>query len=197
MDPPTTIPPADACSFGARALQLGSTSFVFPDSSCNIEMQENTFNGIQQQFGDVMLPSNGYGFNNNNNNNTSNSYSTTLPPPPTLPLPWCHGLSSDADYYGHGMVGFSTDTPNCHLLTPSSSVAHFWHIIYLHKMIYLTTSLVIRMFSVLDKNSDQLHLTHQATSSLTWLSTDLFAGLDFRTSAWPAEHIEQHVHNQI
>ncbi|XP_059188054.1 colorectal cancer associated 2 [Centropristis striata] len=70
-------------------------------------MQESAFNDIQQQFGDIMLPSNGYSGsnnNNNNNNNTSSSYSVSLPPPPTFPLSWCHGLSSDADYYGHGMA---------------------------------------------------------------------------------------------
>ncbi|KAE8295664.1 hypothetical protein D5F01_LYC06599 [Larimichthys crocea] len=127
VDPPSAIPPADACSFGARALQLGSPSFVFPDSSCNVEVQENTFNDIQQQFGDVMLPSNGYSCNNNNNSNnnntgSSNSYSTTLPPPPTLPLPWCHGLSSDADYYGHGTAPCSSpeSLKFCNPMDPNS-----------------------------------------------------------------------------
>lgn len=102
VDPPTAAPQADGGSCGARALQMRASSLSFPESSCNIQMQESTFNDIQQQFGDVMLPSNGYSGNNNNNNSGGISYNGSLPPPPTLPLPLCHGLSSDADYYGQG-----------------------------------------------------------------------------------------------
>ncbi|XP_070826751.1 colorectal cancer associated 2 [Chaetodon trifascialis] len=109
--PPTAVPPADASSCGARSLQLRTASFSLPDVPCNIQMQESASNDIQQQFGDMMLPIHGYSGNNNNNNNNSScggSYSAPLPPPPALPLPWCHGLSSDADYYGHGMASCSS-----------------------------------------------------------------------------------------
>ncbi|KAM7413693.1 hypothetical protein PAMA_020872 [Pampus argenteus] len=72
-------------------------------------MHESSFNDSQQQFGDMMLPGNGY---SGNSNSTSNSlsggggggYSASLPPLPTFPLPWCHGFSSDADYYGNVMA---------------------------------------------------------------------------------------------
>lgn len=84
---------------------MRATPLTLPDSSCNIQMQESTFSDIQQHFGDMMLPSNGYSVNNNNNGCGGGgggiSYNTPLPPAPTLPLPLCHGLSSDADYYGH------------------------------------------------------------------------------------------------
>ncbi|KAI3354630.1 hypothetical protein L3Q82_019134, partial [Scortum barcoo] len=104
VDPPPVIPPADAIS-------CGPAPFPFTGSACGVQMHESNFNDIQQQFGDVMLPSNGYNIinnNNNNNNNCSSSYSAPLPPPPSLPLPWCHGLSSDADYYGPGMAPCSS-----------------------------------------------------------------------------------------
>ncbi|XP_029302729.1 colorectal cancer associated 2 [Cottoperca gobio] len=101
-DPPPAIPPADARSCGARDFQLRAASFPVSDSSCNSHMQEQShFNDIQQQFGDMMLPSNGY--SGNYNNNTGSSYNASLPSLATFPLTWCHGLSSDADYYGHGM----------------------------------------------------------------------------------------------
>ncbi|XP_044058750.1 colorectal cancer associated 2 [Siniperca chuatsi] len=108
VDPPPAIPPADSSSCGATALQLRTASFPVPDGSCNIQMQESTFNDIQQQFGDMMLPSNGCSGNNNNNTGGGGSHSASLPPPPTFPLPWCHRLSSDADYYGHGMAPCSS-----------------------------------------------------------------------------------------
>ncbi|XP_037632384.1 colorectal cancer associated 2 [Sebastes umbrosus] len=104
--PPPAISPADSSSCGARGLQLRAASFPVADSSCN--MQESAFHDIQQQFGDMMLPSNGYSGNNNNTTGSASSYNTSLPPPPSFPLPWCHGLSSDADYYGHGMAPCSS-----------------------------------------------------------------------------------------
>ncbi|XP_051254023.1 colorectal cancer associated 2 [Dicentrarchus labrax] len=115
VDPPPAVPTAEA-SGCERALQLRAASFPFPDSSCSIQLQESTFNDIQQQFGDTMLPSNGYSGNYNNNSSTGGGggggggggYNASLPPPPTLPLPWCHGLSSDADYYGPGMAPCSS-----------------------------------------------------------------------------------------
>ncbi|XP_035535684.1 colorectal cancer-associated protein 2 [Morone saxatilis] len=123
VDPPTAVPTAEA-SGCERALQLRAASFPFPDSSCSIQLQESTFNDIQQQFGDMMLPSNGYSGNNNNNNNSTGGgggYNASLPPPPTFPLPWCHGLSSDADYYGPGMDhsyspqdSFSSSSSSCY-----------------------------------------------------------------------------------
>uniref|UniRef100_UPI0037E8382E colorectal cancer associated 2 n=1 Tax=Semicossyphus pulcher TaxID=241346 RepID=UPI0037E8382E len=111
VDPPPAAPhAADSSSCGARALQLRTASFPFSDSSCNIQMQDSTFNDIQQQFGDMMLPSNGYNGSNNNSSTggCSSSYAASLPPRPTLPLPWCHGLSSDADYYGQEMAPCSS-----------------------------------------------------------------------------------------
>ncbi|KAF1393644.1 hypothetical protein PFLUV_G00018180 [Perca fluviatilis] len=108
VDPPPAVPSADASSCGARAFQLRAASFPVPDGSCSTQMQESTFNDIGQQFGDMMLHSNGYSGNNNNNNYTGSSSNASLPPPPTFPLPWCHGLSSDADYYGHGMAPCSS-----------------------------------------------------------------------------------------
>lgn len=90
VDPPAAISPTH------------TPAFPVPDSSCSIQMQEIMFNDIQPQFGDVMLPSNGY--STNNNPCSSISFNTSLPLHPTSPLPWCHGLSSDADFYGNGMV---------------------------------------------------------------------------------------------
>ncbi|KAM6932804.1 colorectal cancer associated 2 [Lycodopsis pacificus] len=101
--PPPVVPPADASSCGARTFQL--------DGSCNTQMLGSSFNDIQQQFGDMMLPSNGYAGNNNNNNNTGSGYSACLPPHPAFPPPCRHGLSSDADYYGHGMAPCSSPEP--------------------------------------------------------------------------------------
>ncbi|XP_038548689.1 colorectal cancer associated 2 [Micropterus salmoides] len=105
VDPPPSIPPADASNCSARALHLRATLFPVPDSSCNFQMQESTFNDVPQHFEDLMLPSNGYSCNHNNNNNNGGGggYDASPPPPPTFPLPWCHGRSSDADFYGHGM----------------------------------------------------------------------------------------------
>ncbi|XP_039862293.1 colorectal cancer associated 2 isoform X2 [Simochromis diagramma] len=101
--PPPSVPPAEASSCGSLALQLRATiSFPVPDSACNIQMQEcgiQVQQQQQQQFGDVMLPGNGYG---------GTTYDTPLPPFPTSPQPWYHGLSSDADYYGQGMAPCSS-----------------------------------------------------------------------------------------
>ncbi|XP_034403939.1 colorectal cancer-associated protein 2 [Cyclopterus lumpus] len=72
-------------------------------------MPGGTFNDFQQQFGDMALPGNGYtgGHNNHNNHNNHNpggpGYTACLPP-----LPCFQGLSSDADYYGPGMVPCSS-----------------------------------------------------------------------------------------
>nr|XP_046244357.1 colorectal cancer associated 2 [Scatophagus argus] len=110
VEPPTAALPQDANSCGTRALQLLAASFDFPDNSCNIQMQESAINDIQQQFGDMMLPGNGYSGNNNSIGGGGGgcSYNAPLPPPPNLPLPWCHGLSSDADYYGQGTAPCSS-----------------------------------------------------------------------------------------
>ncbi|XP_056297073.1 colorectal cancer associated 2 [Pseudoliparis swirei] len=101
--PPPPLPAA-APSCGARAaFQL--------DSACDPQMQSSGFHDIQQQFGDMMLPSNGYdgGHNHNNHHNQHHSgYSACLPPPPAFPLPGFQGLSSDADYYGPGMAPCSS-----------------------------------------------------------------------------------------
>lgn len=106
VDPPTAIPPADASSCGSRAQHLRFASLPCPDGSCNIPAQESSYQDVQPQFGDVMLPSNGYNGSSNNSSVGGGGYSASLPPPAALPLPLCHGLSSDADYYG--MVRFLT-----------------------------------------------------------------------------------------
>ncbi|XP_042342858.1 colorectal cancer associated 2 [Plectropomus leopardus] len=124
VDPPPAITPADTSSCPARAFQLRAVQFPVPDSSCNSLMQECTFNDIQEHFGDMMLPSNGYSGNNNNNNNnnTGSSYSPSLPPHPSFQLPWCPGLSSDADYYGPGMAPCSSpeSLKLCNPMDPNS-----------------------------------------------------------------------------
>ncbi|XP_070685607.1 colorectal cancer associated 2 [Pempheris klunzingeri] len=107
VDPPTAVPAADDSSCGARTHQTRGATLPFPDSSCSIQMQDSTFPDAQQQFVDVMLPSNGYGGNHDTTSGFS-SYNTSLPPPPALPLPWSHRLSSDADYYGYGMAPCSS-----------------------------------------------------------------------------------------
>ncbi|XP_026234482.1 colorectal cancer-associated protein 2 isoform X2 [Anabas testudineus] len=114
VDPHPAVPAADASGGGARALQLRTAPF--PDSSCAMQMQGGTLNDSQQQFGDMMLTSSGYSGNNSSSSivggggggGGGGGYSASLPPPPTYPLPWCHGLSSDADYYGHEMVSCSS-----------------------------------------------------------------------------------------
>ncbi|XP_047449156.1 colorectal cancer associated 2 [Mugil cephalus] len=114
VDPPVDASSADSSSCVARALQVRTPSFPVPENPCSIQMQQQSaFNEIQQQqqqqIGDAMLPGNGYSCSNNNNNlSAGHSYSTPLPLPPISPLPWCHGLSSDADYYGHGMAPCSS-----------------------------------------------------------------------------------------
>ncbi|XP_020500517.1 colorectal cancer associated 2 [Labrus bergylta] len=125
VDPPPAVPlAADSNSCAARSIQLRTASFPFPDSSCNIQMQESTFDDIQQQLGDMMLPSNGFNVSNNNHSSTvgGGGCSASLPPLSTLPLPWCHGLSSDADYYGQEMAPCSSPEylKHCNPMDPNS-----------------------------------------------------------------------------
>ncbi|XP_030601220.1 colorectal cancer associated 2 isoform X2 [Archocentrus centrarchus] len=115
--PPPAIHPSEDNSCGVLALQLRTTmSFPLPDSACNIQTQESVYNSIQvqqQQFGDVMLPSNGY---------SGTAYDTPLPPLPTSPQPWRHGLSSDVDYYGQGIAPCSSleSLTFCNPMDPNS-----------------------------------------------------------------------------
>ncbi|KAK2912292.1 hypothetical protein Q8A73_006405 [Channa argus] len=109
VDPPSGFPLGEANNGGARALQLRTASFSVPEGSCTMHMQVETLNEMQQQFVDTMSCSNGYSGNNNSSNSISNNsdgsgYNASLPPHPILPLPWCHGLSLDAEYYGHEMA---------------------------------------------------------------------------------------------
>ncbi|XP_071327946.1 colorectal cancer associated 2 isoform X2 [Trachinotus anak] len=90
-------PPPASC--GARAVHL-----QIPDSSCSFQMQGDAFNDIQPQVGDMMLPGNCYSGGGSTDSSTGGGYNASLPPPPAFPLPWCHGLSSDADCYGNGMA---------------------------------------------------------------------------------------------
>lgn len=66
-----------------------------PDSSCSFQLAHGGFHDSQQHFGDVMLPGDGSSCVN------GGGYGSCVPSPVT----WSHGLSSDADYYGHGIVG--------------------------------------------------------------------------------------------
>lgn len=101
VDGAASVHVADA-SGGARALQVRAGSFPVAESAFSFQVQDGAFSNAQQQFVDVMLPGNGY-----SNTDHGTSYSAALPP--SLPLPWSHGLSSDADYYGHGMVGIERE----------------------------------------------------------------------------------------
>lgn len=92
--------------------QLRTASPPFPQSSCNIQMEAAAASHVQQQFGDMMLPGNGY--------SNSGSYSASLPPPPSLPLPWCHGLSSDVDYYGVAPCSSPESLNLCNPMDPNS-----------------------------------------------------------------------------
>lgn len=76
-----------------------AASFPLADSgSCSIQMQEGAFSDIQQQFVNDRMPSCSGG------GGVEGGYSGSLSPPAALPAPWCHGLSSDEDYYGPGTV---------------------------------------------------------------------------------------------
>ncbi|XP_041662844.1 colorectal cancer associated 2 [Cheilinus undulatus] len=123
VDPPPAVPQsADSDNCGARALQLRTASFPFSDS-CSIQMHENVFDDNQQQLGDMMLPSNAYSGSNNHSTPVGcGGYTTPLPTRPTFPLPWCHGLSSDADYYGQEMAPCSSpeSLKLCNPIDPNS-----------------------------------------------------------------------------
>ncbi|KAM3616823.1 uncharacterized protein V6R79_024032 [Siganus canaliculatus] len=106
-DPPTAVSPVDASNY-ARVFQLRAAASPFPESSCNMQMEAAAAGDVQQQFGDMMLPGNGY------------SYSASLPPPPSLPLPWCHGLSSDVDYYGMAPCSSPESLNLCNPMDPNS-----------------------------------------------------------------------------
>lgn len=68
------------------------------DSACGIQVQDSAFADLQPQFGDQVLPAGGHcGLD-------GDGYAASVSPADAPPLPWCHGLSSDADYYGPAMV---------------------------------------------------------------------------------------------
>ncbi|KAM4566888.1 colorectal cancer associated 2 [Odontesthes bonariensis] len=116
-DPPPAAPQTDSSRSASRAPQQRTSSFLVPDGSGTIQMSGSAFNGIHQQFGDGPLPCNGY----NNNNGGAIDYNAPLPPLTTSsPLPWCHGLPSDADYHGHGMAACSSSES----LTPCNPMDH-------------------------------------------------------------------------
>lgn len=81
--PPSAAPPA----VDARALQLRAAPLPYADSWCGIQMQDSVFADLPQSGdhtgtgGPGGAGGAGYGS-----------------------LPWCHGLSSDADYYGPATV---------------------------------------------------------------------------------------------
>lgn len=116
MDPPTSVPPA---ANGSCALQLRAAAFAFPEAPCDIQVQDSGFGDLQQpqqqqqqHYGDRMASSSGYCATTGLENGGGSGYSAPLSPPQSaLPLPWCHGLSSDADYYGPGMVGVPANLP--------------------------------------------------------------------------------------
>ncbi|KAF7645679.1 hypothetical protein LDENG_00199980, partial [Lucifuga dentata] len=90
----------DGIGGSARALQLRAATFPAPDSSCSIQTRHSAFNDFQQQFGDVMLPSNGYSCTETG----GSSYSASMAAHSTFPLPSSHGLPSDTDCHGHGVA---------------------------------------------------------------------------------------------
>ncbi|KAM3875371.1 colorectal cancer associated 2 [Diretmus argenteus] len=115
----------------AAAVVHPAAPFPVPDSSaaCSIQMQQQLVSNHQQQqqqqqqFVDAMFPGNGYNNNNNNNSSSSgdncSSYSASLLPPASFPLSWSHGLSSDADYYCHGMAPSSSPPVSLKLSSPA------------------------------------------------------------------------------
>ncbi|XP_015228429.1 PREDICTED: colorectal cancer-associated protein 2 isoform X2 [Cyprinodon variegatus] len=117
-EPPLSAPLAE---MGSRALQLCAPSFSAPDSSCSMHVQAAVFGDPQQQqqFGDVMLPSNGYSFSPRGGMDYSSPMASL---PTSSPLPWNHALSSDVDYYGQGMAAYSSSESLtlCNPLDPNS-----------------------------------------------------------------------------
>ncbi|XP_023206483.1 colorectal cancer-associated protein 2 isoform X1 [Xiphophorus maculatus] len=101
-DPPPAAPQADMSS---RALQLRAPCLPVTKSSCSLHMQASAFcDTQQQQFGDLMLPSNDYSFSSRG----AMDYNSLPPLPTSSPLPWSHAISSDVDYYGQGMAACSS-----------------------------------------------------------------------------------------
>ncbi|PWA32442.1 hypothetical protein CCH79_00018774 [Gambusia affinis] len=113
-DPPPAAPPADMSS---RALQLRAPSLPVTKSSCSLQMQASAFcDPQQQQFGDLMLPSNDYGLSSRG----AMDYNSLPPLPTSSPLPWSHAISSDVDYYDQGMAACSL-SESLTLYTPLDS----------------------------------------------------------------------------
>ncbi|MEQ2277634.1 hypothetical protein XENORESO_005611, partial [Xenotaenia resolanae] len=101
-DPPPAAPPVDT---GSRAPQLRAPSFPVPDSACSLHVPASEFSGPQQhqhQFGNVMLPSNGYSFS------PRRAVDYNSPLPTSSPLPWSHAFSSDVDFYGQETAAYSS-----------------------------------------------------------------------------------------
>lgn len=120
MDPPTTVPQVN----GSCSLQLRAGAFA-PCAPSDIQIQDSCYGDLhqpqqqqqQQQLlllqqqkhcGDRMAPSTGHCAATDLDNGGSTSYYAPLSPLSAL---WCHGLSSDADYYGPGMVGLTASLP--------------------------------------------------------------------------------------
>ncbi|MEQ2158521.1 hypothetical protein GOODEAATRI_013185 [Goodea atripinnis] len=103
---------------GSRAPQLRAPSFPVPDSACSLHVPASEFSDPQQhqhQFGNVMLPSNGYSFS------PRRAVDYNSPLPTSSPLPWSHAFSSDVDFYGQETVSLGGFVRERHLLIFSKS----------------------------------------------------------------------------
>lgn len=121
--PPPATTAANASSCGGHSVQMRTAHYQAADTSCSIQLQGDAFNDTQTHFGGMTFHNNNnnnnhsigggsvYNINpnnqNNNNNNKSSGSGSSLSPSHSFPLNWYYGLSSDADYYGHGTVGFN------------------------------------------------------------------------------------------
>ncbi|XP_075994328.1 colorectal cancer associated 2 [Genypterus blacodes] len=100
-------------------LQLPSGSFSGPDGSCCIQTHDASFHDCQQQFADVMLPGNSYSGGGGGGRYGGSGTGGAQAAYPSFPLPWTHGLSSDADYYGPGTAP-SSSPDSIRLCSPNS-----------------------------------------------------------------------------
>lgn len=106
-------------------LQMCPASYSVTDSMCPSQIQE--YHNFQHPLWDVMLPGNSDPSNHHHyheqqqQQQSGQNYQLT-----GLPLPWGHGLSSDADYYGPGMTAHSP-TDSLKLYSPEDHNSYSPH----------------------------------------------------------------------